>query len=917
MRPPEGQPPRIAERLLEWALPNTDVGRSILGDLRQDFFDRQRTDGRSRAARWFTREVVKLANGYTIDRVTRFVPKRRPVQPSHLDTSRRLKGDARVTTLVRNVRYASRAFRKEPGFAAVIVLIVALAIGANTAILTVLSAVLVRGMPYPDADRLVLVQSTRGPNATPMAVSYLNYRDWRERATVFDDIAAFNVNTQTLSGVDEAQRLTVNFVEPAYLELIGAQPGLGRLFDDNDNQIPMGHPFVVLSHGLWQRQFGGDPDIVAATISLSGVAYTVIGVVQEGLIDVFSGGTVNTDAWVPLMMYPQVDRPDIFELRRFFRLTVLGRIRSDVSFELAGVEMAAIAGQLEEEYPEANRGIGAAVQPLQSILTTGVRDPILALMVGAIFLFISGGVNAAGLFYTRAASRTQVTAVQMALGAGRKQIVGMAITEAMLLAAVGGIVGVLVAVWAVPALLTLSPIGLPGFADIRMDLPVLLGAAGLTVLGGISFGAGAAMQSSRNDMVGQLTSTGRSFGGARVLRIRHTMVISMVAVALVLLVGAGLMIRSLRSLQDADWGFPTEGLLTLRVDLPTADYTPERLPVFASTLTERLNALPGVESADIWGPNLFGAAFFLQTVTVRGRETPHSDQAGIAWRHHVSPGALENLGLEIIEGRGITENDRNPGAPVVVISESMAQEFFPGGEAVGQFIRRFVAPGSSLDTLTWRRVVGVVSNAKHAGRVSFGGGFATNHDQYFSWYEEPNPSVVLAVRTAGAAERIVASARAALSELDPNLAIYDVRTMEELQTQEEQNSRFTAIIMGFFGAIALFLASLGLYGVMSYSLTRRTQEIGLRTALGATPRDNVRLFVGQAMRLTLTGVAIGVLASFSLSRLVSSMLFGVQANDPVTFAGAAVVLVVVASLAAFIPTRRATKVDPLLALRME
>ena len=917
MRPPEGQPPWIAERLLEWALPSTDVGRSILGDLRQDFFDRQRTHGRSLAARWFTREAVKLAVGYTIDRLARFLPKRRPVQPSLLDTSRRLKGDARVTTLVRNIRYASRAFRKEPGFTAVIILIVALAIGANTAIISVLSAVLVRDMPYPDADRLVLVESTRGPDATPLAVSYPNYRDWREQATVFDDDAAFSVNTLTLSGVDEAQRLTVNFVAPAYLELIGVQPVLGRWFDESENQVPKGHPLTVLSHGLWQRQFGGDPGIVGTTISLSGISYAVIGVAQEGLIDVFSGGTSVTDVWVPLMMFPQVERPDILELRRFSRLAVLGRIRADVTLEQAGAEISAIADRLEEEYPAANRGIGARVQPLRSTVTTGIRGPILALMAGAIFLFISGGVNAAGLFYTRAASRAHVTAVQMALGAGKRQIVGMAVTEAMLLAIVGGIVGVFVAVSAVPALLALSPINLPGFAEIRVDLPVLLGAAGLTILGGLLFGLGAARQSSRSDMVGQLTSTGRSFGGKGVLRVRHAIVVSMVAVALVLLVGAGLMIRSLTLLQQADWGFPAEGLLTLRFDLPTADYTPERLPTFANSLTERLNAVPGVESSDIWGPNLFGSAFFLRTVTVRGRETPNADQAGIARRHHVSPGALENLGLEIIEGRGIEETDRNPGAPVVVISKSLAQEFFPGGDAVGQFIRRFVAPGSPLDTLTWARVVGVVSNAKHAGRASSVVASATNHDQYFSWYENPSPVVILAVRTAGEPKAVAAAVRATVAELDPNLAIYGVRTMEELQTQEEQNSRFTAIIMGVFGAIALFLASLGLYGVMSYSLTRRTQEIGLRTALGATPRDNLGLFVGQAMRLTLTGVGIGLLASFGLSRFVSSMLFGVQANDPVTFAGAAVVLVVVASLAAFIPTRRATKVDPLLALRMD
>lgn len=822
-----------------------------------------------------------------------------------------------MIALVRNIRYASRAFHKEPGFTAVIILIVALAIGANTAIISVLSAVLVRDMPYPDADRLVVVQATRGPNATRMAVSYLNYRDWREQATVFDDIAAFNVNTLTLSGVDDAQRLTVNFAAPAYLEFIGAQPVLGRLFDKSENQIPKNDPLAVLSYALWQRQFGGDPDVVGNTISLSGISYTVIGVVQEGLIDVFSGGTSVTDVWVPLMMFPQVERPDILELRRFSRLAVLGRIRADVTLEQAGAEMSAIAGRLEEEYPGANRGIGATVRPLRSVITTGVRGPILALMAGAIFLFISGGVNAAGLFYTRAASRSQVTAVRMALGAGRKQIVGMAITEAMLLATVGGIVGVFVAVWAVPVFLALSPISLPGFADIRMDLPVLLGAAGLTVLGGLSFGAGGAMQSSRSDLVRQLTSTGRSFGGTRILRVRHAMVVSMVAVALVLLVGAGLMIRSLNSLREADWGFPVEGLLTLRVDLPTADYTPERLPTFASLLTERLNAVPGVESADIWGPNRFGTAFYLRTVTVRGRETPTADQAEIARRHHISPGALVNLGLKIIEGRGITESDRNPAAPVAVISESLALEMFPDGDAVGQFIRRFVAPGSPLDTLTWDRIVGVVSNAEHAGRASFGAATATNHDQYFSWYEKPSPAMILAVRTAGTPEAIAAAVRAAVAELDPNLAIYGVRTMEEQQAQEEQTSRFTAIIMGFFGAIALFLASLGLYGVMSYTLTRRTQEIGLRTALGATPRDNLRLFVGQAMRLTLTGVGIGLVASFGLSRFVSSLLFGVQANDPVTFAGAALMLVIVASLAAFIPTLRATKVDPLLALRME
>ncbi len=638
-------------------------------------------------------------------------------------------------------------------------------------------------------------------------------------------------------------------------------------------------------------------------MALNGRSYSIIGVTQPGLYDVFSA-IGQSDLWVPVMMMPQTDRADVMNNRRVRRFLAVGQLRVGVSLEQAQSQMSAIADRLDEAYPNANAGMGVSVQPIREAIVGNLTGPALALLVGAGIVFLIGCLNAASLFLVRATTRARQTALQMALGATSGVIAQQVIVEALLLSVVGGVIGIVLVHWSLDALLALSPVTLPGFASVQVSVPVLAAAAGLTLLGGLAFGAGAASRSAKTDLRDQLSGSERTAGGGRDERTRHTLVVAEVATAVMLLVGAG--------------GVRTERLLTARVNLPAASYPNHRaISTFGMVLAERLEAIPGVESADLWGPNLLMQPTFLRTVVRREAPVESSADAEVGRPHFVTPGALERIGLQTLKGRGITDTDRNPHSPVVVISEGLAQTLYGDGDPLGRFIRYYVPAGSPLDTVPWAQVVGVVSNAKNGGRVIGPGGFDSDHDQYFSIQERPRWDLVMMIRTTGDPMPIAGAVREAVHDVDPGLAMYGLQTMDDVMALEEQTARFTAMLMTAFGAVALFLAALGIYGALAYSVSQRTREIGLRSALGATGGDNVRMFVGHGMRLAALGVVLGLVGSLGLTRFVSSLLFGVRATDVVTFMAAPVLLLVVALAACYLPTRRALRVDPMEALRAD
>lgn len=823
--------------------------------------------------------------------------------------------------ILKDVHHSARSLTKQPAFTSLVVLTLALGIGANTAVFSVVNAVMLRALPYPDADRLVSVWETVGEDKqTPVATSYPTYVDWREQSQSFETMGVSTTfGTVILSGGEEALRLRANFVSPEYLDLLGARPEVGRLVQEGDNLVPDGHPIAVLSHGLWQRRFGGDPNVVGQSISLDRQNYMVVGVMDSDFHDIPSA-QFNVDIWIPVMMASHIFPPDVLENRIIRGFVVLAKLRPGRGLEAVEQELDGIARNLAAAYPESNNRFGATATPLRTQLLGNLDDPLTALMVGAGFLLIVACTNVASLMLVRSATRRRELAVRSALGASVARQVQHLTTEAIVLGLLGGAVGVVMAFWFLDLLMGISTVQLPGFIEINLDSSVLLFSFVTALAAGVAFGLLPALRSARADVRGELSGTGQRSGGDLAGKTaRNLLVVFEVATAMILLVGSGLLVRSFQELRNAEMGFRTDNLLTLQITLPTQRYQ-ERSAVFGflRELVERVEARPGVEFASIWGPGIPGQAGWHTTVIPEGKVVQSQLDADLARFHQVSPGAIEKMGIRTLAGRTISEADRTDALPVAVVSESLARTLWPDRDAIGMRIRHFIPPGADEETYPWFTVVGVVADANHGGRIQFGG-LATSHDMYFSHsqrFRRIRP-VALLVGTRMDPGEVASTVRAVIQDLDAELPIFNLRTMREVVHQEERLSQFTASLMGTFGSLSLFLAALGIYGLLSQSVTLRSREIALRFALGSQPATTVKLFVSQGMRLVLVGVGIGLVGAIGLTRFVSSLLFGVGHIDPTTLAATTVVLLLVALIACYLPTRRALRVDPVVTLRAE
>ena len=812
-----------------------------------------------------------------------------------------------MSSILQDLRYALRSLRKSPGFTLVAVLTLALGIGANTSIFSVVNAALLRPLPYPEPERLVRVFSERDGDA--WTVSPPDFVDWRDQAGVFQHAAALNSGSDfTLTGTDTPERVPGAQVTPDFFAVLGTTPALGRAFTA-DNGVVGQDKVAVLSDELWRRRFGASPDIVGKSIELDGVHYTVVGVMPRGF-----AYPREAQLWTPLAFSAE----DLTTQRGAHYLDVVARLKPGVSIEQATMAMQAVAARLAQQYPKSDKGWSAQVTTMRDSLVGDIR-PALLILLGAVGLvLLIACANVANLLLARSMARARELAIRTALGASRPAIVRGILVESVLLAAFGGAAGLIVASWGTHALIALQPDAMRGLGDVTIDASVLGFTIALVLLTGLVFGLFPALQASRlMNVSGRLTESSRSStGGREWWRARGALVGAEMALAVMLLAGAGLLMRSFVRLIHTDPGFRTEHVLTFNLQLPDARYPkPEQSDVFFTQLLQQVSAVPGVQDASaIFGMPLTGFAYQISIHELDGRtlSSDESDQLQSPQIRIVRPDYFQVMGIPVLRGRPITDADRAGAPPAVVVNQTAARLYWPGQDPVGHEL----TIGTSFGLGRGRAggtVVGVAADTR-----DFGPRTAPKPEIYLSHSQMPVTFMSVAVRTTLANDDALLNAiRTRLEAIDPNVPIYRARTIDQLIGDSVAQPRFYMLLLGTFALAALVLAAIGIYGVMAYIVGQRTHEIGVRMALGARTGQVVRQVVARGMRPAIVGLVIGILGSLALTRVLSRLLYGVGATDPLTFVGVAVVLVGVAFVATWLPARRAARVDPVIALRSE
>jgi putative ABC transport system permease protein len=812
-----------------------------------------------------------------------------------------------MRTLLQDLRYAVRTLSKTKSFTLAAVLALALGIGANSAIFSVANAVLLRPLPYSEPERLVMISGDlRKPGLDDIGASAAEFNDYKEQSHSFERLAYYTEGGFNLSGggAAEPERITGAYVSGELFPLLGVGPARGRTFTAEEDRS--GHDqVIVLSHRLWQRQFSSDSSIVGRSLEVNGKSMTVIGIMPED----FQFPDRDIELWKPIAL----DAEDVGEKNRGSHyLEIIGRLRPGVSLPQAQTEIKAIAARIGAAHPDQyDQGFGAKVISRHEQVVGSVR-PILLILLGAVgFVLLIACANVANLLFARSATREREMAIRTALGAGRWRIIRQLLTESLLLSTVGGSLGLLLALWGVDLLVGLAPDSIPRLSEIGLDIRVLGFTLLVSLVTGVLFGLLPALRLSKPDLQESLKDGARGAGESfRRQRMRNLLVVAEVALSLVLLVGAGLMIKSFMRVQQIDPGFNPDHVLTMRFSLPQVKYTePKQQRAFFQQLESRIKALPGVESV--------GAVSFLPlsntgnnrsfAIEGQGRISPN-----VQFRM-VSPDYFQAIGMVLRRGRQLTDQDREGTLPVAVINEEMARTFLAGQDPLGHRIKL----GDADSPFPWLSIVGVVGDVKHNGLEA-----EVKPQMYVPYQQPPLPgfnvtSMFLAVRSNVEPGTLAAAVRREVYALDQDQPVADIKTMNERLDESGAPRRFNMLLLTIFAALALLLAMVGIYGVMSYSVTQRTHEIGVRVALGAQSRDVLKLIVGQGMLLALIGVGLGLAGAFALTRLMTSLLFGVSPSDPLTFVSVALVLAAVALFACLIPARRATRVDPMEALRYE
>ena len=799
--------------------------------------------------------------------------------------------------LLQDIRYAVRMLAKSPGFTAVVVLTLALGIGANTAIFSVVNGVLLTPLPYKDPSRLVVVWESKG-TSNHNVVNPANYMDWHDRATSFSGLALMSWRSLTFAG-DQAEEVQGRAVTPDFFGVVGATPLLGRTFNADESR-PNSPRVIVLSEGLWRRRFGADRAIVERAVPVAGGTARVVGVMPSSFRPMPLG---HEEYWEPMAL-------DWSNRARAGRYAMaLGRLKTGVTVERAQTDMSRIARQLESDYPDFDTGWGATVVPLMEQVVGGSRRTILIVLGAVSLVLLIACANVANLMLARAASRERELAVRAALGAPRWRLVRQALVESVMLAFAGGAAGALLASWGVHLLVRAAPPEVPRIADIRLDLTVLAVTALVSMAAGVLFGLPAALSRSDAAIQDLHAVTTRTTAGVPAARLRGALVIAQMSLAIVLLVGAGLLVRSLRQLIAVNPGFDPANISAVTITLPRATY-PDSLRRVAlyERLLERVRNMAAVQSAGIisWLPMTPGNS--VTSLTVVGGPEPAPGEAPAAAIRLVDPGYFDAMRIPIKRGRSLATSDRIGSAPVAVISEAMAHQLWPGEDPIGQHVKvEWWHPTASVE------IVGVVADSRHDGLDA-----AFEPTLFYPFAQESQQSSMsLVLRSTLPPATLTRMVRAAVSEMDKGVPVADAVTMYHHIAETMADRRYPAFVLGLFAALALVLAAVGIYGVLSYTVGQRTREIGVRVALGARPGDVLRTVVGSGLRLTLIGVALGGVAAGLAAGALGKLLYGVHPVDPVTFAIVPLVLVGVALLAMAAPARRAARVDPMVALRSE
>lgn len=806
--------------------------------------------------------------------------------------------------MLTDIRYAIRTFARNLSFVFVAVLTIALGIGVNTAIFSAVDSVLLRPLPFKDPERVMAVwEHTPHLGIARNEFAPANYFDLRKQNSVFEELGAFGQLSTNYTGEGEPEQLEGQLVTANVFSILGAAPALGRTFAADEDQAGRSN-VAVLSHSLWQRRFNRDPEIINRTITLNGESFTVVGVMPPD----FFFPVPETELWLPWVMEPgQAEgRGD-----HYFRL--VARLKPGVTREQANTEAEAIAARLAAEYPRTNEGLGFVVNSFHQDYVGDLRRPILILFAAVGLVLLIACANVANLLLAQATTRRRELAIRMALGARRWTIARQLLTESLLLAVAGGVVGVLGAIWGVEVLSQLLPESLSKLQAINVDSRVLLFTGGVTVLTAIAFGVVPALHAARANPGDALAETSRDLAGGLSGRyLRRVLVIAQVAVAVVLLAGAGLLVRSFHRLSQVELGFNPDNLLTMRMVLPMPKYLkPESRRVFYDELLRRLNEIPGVEAVGINTRLPLSTSGMKFSFSVEGRTMPNDSSLPFAVYRVVNPDYFRALGIPLHRGRVFDTRDSADSTPVFLINRRLADQFWPREDPTGKRLK--IGPADSPNP--WVTIVGVVGDVRQTGL--YGEQLAELYAPYAqerrSWMSPQN----LVVRTNRDAASLAGAVREAVWKVDKDQPVSDVKTMDQVFAAAVSRERFQTLLLGLFAALALVLACVGLYGVISYAVAHRTHEIGLRMALGARPWDVLRLVLSQGMTLTFAGLAFGIAGAFAVTPVMADMLYGVTATDAVTFSSVAVLLVVVAFLACYVPARRATKVDPLVALRYE
>ena len=798
-----------------------------------------------------------------------------------------------LANMLTDMRHAVRQMAKAPAFTAVAMLTLAFGIGATSAIFSVVHGVMLRPLPYPAAEGLVRVVELL-PQYGRFAVAPANFLDWRQQNSAFERTAAYHSGaSDTFIGPEGPERVTGASVSWDLFELLRVPPALGRGFTADEDR-PGRNAVIVISHGMWQRRFGGDPSVAGRSIVLGGSPVTIVGVMPSG----FYFPSRETEFWRPIALDPaKASRGGHF-------LGVIARLKPGVSVQQAEAEMKTIAERLARQYPDTNRDESAEAIALHDLIVGPIRPMLFTLMAAVGFVILIACANVANLLLARASMRQKEMAIRAAIGAGRRRLVMQMVSESLVLAAAGGVLGILLAYLAITPIQTLGAGSIPRVADVTIDRTVLAFAFGVSIVTALLFGLAPAWQAASGASAAALKEGWRASAGSTGGRLRSAVLVAEVALSIVLLVGAALLLRSFAKLTSVDPGFRPDNVLSFRVALPPTSYPkdPDRIALFEK-LVDTLHSTPGVEAAAVV-QQLPIAGDYMLSFNIQGR--PVEAPGPSANYRAVSPGYFAALGVPVVRGRTFGAQDSEKSPMVAVVDDAFARRHFPDETAIG----RGIDIGNGTDG--FYEIVGIVGSVRHEGLDA-----APRPTMYVPYRQDVFSGMFVVVRTEGDPAQFSATARRVLRDIDPSLPAFAMAPLATIVSDSVAQRRFSMLLLAAFALVALFLAAVGLYGVVAYTVSRRTQEIGVRMAIGASPGDVLRMVLGAGMKLALTGVVIGLAGALAVTRFIASMLFDVTPFDPPSYAATAAVLLAVAALACYVPARRAMSVDPLVALRQE